>query len=87
MKITKEQWRAYNRLISESDMVGSEIKSEFNKIKDDELMMLAAAVVSMPEDTLIITLIQKNKALLTSMIYRYINDIVIDRISDAEIVD
>ena len=87
MKITKEQWRAYNRLISESDMVGSEIKSEFNKIKDDELMMLASAVVSMPEDTLIITLIQKNKALLTSMIYRYINDIVIDRISDAEIVD
>jgi len=87
MKITKEQWRAYNRLISESDMVGSEIKSEFDKIEDDELMMLASAVVSMPEDTLIITLIQKNKALLTSMIYRYINDIVIDRISDAEIVD
>lgn len=68
-------------------MVGSEIKSEFDKIEDDELMMLASAVVSMPEDTLIITLIQKNKALLTSMIYRYINDIVIDRISDAEIVD
>ena len=42
MKITKEQWRAYNRLISESDMVGSEIKSEFDKIEDDELMMLDA---------------------------------------------